>query len=91
MKKALPLILILPALLCLAPAPPPAAASPSGGTAREKIADSPGCAVTLLKNRDYFNALCGKIREARRQIVLAFFLFRTEDTRRAIRKSFWPN
>lgn len=77
MRKAIHLILILPVLLCLACASPPAAASPSGGIARENIADSRNCAVTLLKNRDYFNALCGKIREARHQIVLAFFLFRT--------------
>lgn len=77
MKRTFPLILLIPILLCLQPGPPPVAAGPSGGTSAKTAADSKGCAVTLLKNRDYFNALCEKIRDARRQIVLAFFLFRT--------------
>ena len=77
MKKTVPLILVIPVLLSLLPGPPAVAAARPGGTSLETTVDSKGCAVTLLKNRDYFNALCGKIREARHQIVLAFFLFRT--------------
>ena len=77
MKKTVPLILVIPVLLSLLPGPPAVAAARPGGTSLETTADSKGCAVTLLKNRDYFSALCEKIRDARRQIVLAFFLFRT--------------
>ena len=77
MKKTVPLILVIPVLLSLLPGPPAVAAARPGGTSLETTVDSKGCAVTLLKNRDYFSALCEKIRDARRQIVLAFFLFRT--------------
>lgn len=77
MKKAFALIMAIPVLLLLQPGSPAHAAARQGGTSLEATADSKGCSVTLLKNRDYFNTLCGKIREARRQIVLAFFLFRT--------------
>lgn len=77
MKKTVPLILVIPVLLSLLPGPPAVTAARPGGTSLETTVDSKGCAVTLLKNRDYFSALCEKIRDARRQIVLAFFLFRT--------------
>ena len=77
MKRTVPLILVIPILLSLLPGPLPVAAARPGEASLETAADSKGCAVTLLKNRDYFSALCEKIRDARRQIVLAFFLFRT--------------
>ncbi len=76
MKRTLPLILVITALLFLHPGPPQAAAARPGGTSPSTAADSKACAVTLLKNRDYFNSLREKIRDARSQIVLAFFLFR---------------
>jgi phosphatidylserine/phosphatidylglycerophosphate/cardiolipin synthase-like enzyme len=42
-----------------------------------KPVDLDGGRLTLLKNREYFHALSEKIREARTQIVMAFFLFKT--------------
>jgi phosphatidylserine/phosphatidylglycerophosphate/cardiolipin synthase-like enzyme len=45
--------------------------------ALEKAIDLKGCPVTLLKNRAYFHALSEKIRDAGKQIVMAFFLFKT--------------
>jgi phosphatidylserine/phosphatidylglycerophosphate/cardiolipin synthase-like enzyme len=44
-----------------------------------KPAGQGGCSLTLLKNRAYFPALSEKIRGARRQIDLAFFLFKTNN------------
>jgi phosphatidylserine/phosphatidylglycerophosphate/cardiolipin synthase-like enzyme len=35
------------------------------------------CSLKLLKNRDYFQALSEKIRDAGQQITMAFFLFKT--------------
>ena len=43
----------------------------------EKPIDLKGCPVTLLKNREYFHALSERIRDARKQIVMSFFLFKT--------------
>lgn len=45
--------------------------------ALKKPIDLNGCRLTLLKNREYFHALSERIREARTQIVMAFFLFKT--------------
>jgi len=45
--------------------------------ALQKSVDLDGCRLTLLKNREYFHALSEKIRDARTQIVMAFFLFKT--------------
>jgi len=38
---------------------------------------SPECRVTLLKNRDYFPALVKAIDGAEKEIVMSFFLFKT--------------
>jgi phosphatidylserine/phosphatidylglycerophosphate/cardiolipin synthase-like enzyme len=43
----------------------------------QKPIDQNGCPLTLLKNREYFHALSERIRAARTQIVMAFFLFKT--------------
>jgi phosphatidylserine/phosphatidylglycerophosphate/cardiolipin synthase-like enzyme len=45
--------------------------------ALQKPIDQNGCPLTLLKNRAYFHALSERIRDARKQIVMAFFLFKT--------------
>lgn len=44
-----------------------------------KPVDQSGCPVTLLKNKAYFHALSEKIRAARSEIVMAFFLFKTNN------------
>jgi phosphatidylserine/phosphatidylglycerophosphate/cardiolipin synthase-like enzyme len=41
--------------------------------------DQSGCPLTLLKNKAYFHALSEKIRDARSEIVMAFFLFKTNN------------
>ena len=61
MKRTVPLILVIPILLSLLPGPLPVAAARPGEASLETAADSKGCAVTLLKNRDYFSALCEKL------------------------------
>jgi phosphatidylserine/phosphatidylglycerophosphate/cardiolipin synthase-like enzyme len=76
MKKAISMIAVIAVLLFAPLGLPPHAEARQVGTSLETTADAKAGTVTLLKNRDYFNALCGKIREARRQIVLAFFLFK---------------
>jgi len=43
----------------------------------QKPTDLDGYRLTLLKNREYFHALSERIRDARTQIVMAFFLFKT--------------
>lgn len=45
--------------------------------ALQKPIDQNGCPLTLLKNRAYFYALSERIRDARTQIVMALFLFKT--------------
>jgi phosphatidylserine/phosphatidylglycerophosphate/cardiolipin synthase-like enzyme len=45
--------------------------------ALQKPVDQNGCPLTLLKNKAYFHALSERIRDARKQIVMAFFLFKT--------------
>ena len=37
----------------------------------------PGCSVTLLKNREYFPALAAAIDNAQKEILMSFFLFKT--------------
>jgi phosphatidylserine/phosphatidylglycerophosphate/cardiolipin synthase-like enzyme len=69
------LILAVGAFLCLMLAMP--AASAARGLTDENAADGRGCPVTLLRNKDYFFTLSQKIQEARKQIVMAFFLFKT--------------
>jgi phosphatidylserine/phosphatidylglycerophosphate/cardiolipin synthase-like enzyme len=45
--------------------------------ALQKPVGQSGCPLTLLKNKAYFHALSERIRDARTQIVMAFFLFKT--------------
>lgn len=45
--------------------------------ALQKPVGQNGCPLMLLKNREYFHALSERIRDARTQIVMAFFLFKT--------------
>ena len=56
---------------------PSIAAALERGSVPEASVDLKGCTLTLLKNRDYFRALSEKIHEARKEIRLAFFLFKT--------------
>jgi hypothetical protein len=56
---------------------PSVAAAVERGSVPEASVDLKGCTLTLLKNRDYFRALSEKIHEARKEIRLAFFLFKT--------------
>ena len=69
-------IAILSVLLVCVPYPVTAA---DRKPALQRPINMDGCPLTLLKNRDYFHALSEKIRDARRQIVLAFFLFKTNN------------
>ena len=45
--------------------------------ALQKPIDQNCCPLTLLKNKAYFHALSERIRDARTQILMAFFLFKT--------------
>lgn len=45
--------------------------------ALQRPIDQDGCPLTLLKNKAYFSALSESIQAARKQIVMAFFLFKT--------------
>jgi phosphatidylserine/phosphatidylglycerophosphate/cardiolipin synthase-like enzyme len=56
---------------------PSVSAAADQKTALKKPIDLQDCRLTLLKNREYFHALSERIREARTQIVMAFFLFKT--------------
>jgi phosphatidylserine/phosphatidylglycerophosphate/cardiolipin synthase-like enzyme len=44
-----------------------------------KPVDQSGRPLTLLKNKAYFHALSEKIRDARSEIVMAYFLFKTNN------------
>lgn len=68
------LISMMPVLQALGPA---VAAAADRRPVMEKTIDLKGCPVVLLKNREYFHALSERIRDARTQIVMAFFLFKT--------------
>jgi phosphatidylserine/phosphatidylglycerophosphate/cardiolipin synthase-like enzyme len=56
---------------------PSVSAAADQKTALKKPIDLQDSRLTLLKNREYFHALSERIREARTQIVMAFFLFKT--------------
>jgi phosphatidylserine/phosphatidylglycerophosphate/cardiolipin synthase-like enzyme len=56
---------------------PSVSAAADQKTALKKPIDLQDCRLTLLKNREYFHALSERIQEARTQIVMAFFLFKT--------------
>ena len=65
--------LILLLLICTLVPPPFLMGSP--------LSDS-DCRATLLKNRDYFPALIKAIDNARKEIVMSFFLFKTNGYRK---------
>lgn len=67
-------ILMMPALQASIPS---VSAAADRKPALEKSIDLNGCRLTLLKNREYFHALSKRIQDARTQIVMAFFLFKT--------------
>jgi len=67
-------ILMMPAFQSFIPS---VSAAADQKPALKKPIDLNGCRLTLLKNREYFHALSERIREARTQIVMAFFLFKT--------------
>ena len=65
------LILMMPALQASIPS---VSAAVDRKPALKKPIDLNGCRLTLLKNREYFHALSERIRDARTQIFMAFFL-----------------
>ena len=67
-------ISMMPVLQALGP---PIATAADRKPVLENAIDLKGCPVTLLKNREYFHALSERIRDARKQIAMAFFLFKT--------------
>jgi phosphatidylserine/phosphatidylglycerophosphate/cardiolipin synthase-like enzyme len=67
-------ILMMPALQASIPS---VSAAADQKPALKKPIDLNDCRLTLLKNKAYFHALSERIREARTQIVMAFFLFKT--------------
>ena len=68
------LILMMPALQASIPS---VSAAVDRKPALKKPIDLNGCPLTLLKNKAYFHALSERIQDARTQIVMAFFLFKT--------------
>lgn len=74
MKKVLFLIMIVPVMMF---GVLPGGATAEGRPPFEAPASLKDGSVTLLKNKDYFHALSAKIYEARKEIVMAFFLFKT--------------
>jgi phosphatidylserine/phosphatidylglycerophosphate/cardiolipin synthase-like enzyme len=76
MKRCLCLIFFVWAMTFLTVSMPSVSAAADPKPALRPT-DLKGCPVTLLKNREYFHALSERIRDARTQIVMAFFLFKT--------------
>jgi phosphatidylserine/phosphatidylglycerophosphate/cardiolipin synthase-like enzyme len=77
MKKGLFWAMIALAMMHLPFGVLPGAATAEGRAPLEAPASLKDISVTLLKNRDYFQALSAKIHEARKEVVMAFFLFKT--------------
>jgi phosphatidylserine/phosphatidylglycerophosphate/cardiolipin synthase-like enzyme len=84
LTKAISLLILIFFLFLAIPLSLPERLSPSvaagHGTARGKEAHPSslqGCSVTLLKNREYFPALLAAIDNAQKEILLSFFLFKT--------------
>jgi phosphatidylserine/phosphatidylglycerophosphate/cardiolipin synthase-like enzyme len=71
------LVLLISMMSVLQGFRPSVAAAADRKPVLEKPIDLKGCPVTLLKNREYFHALSEKIQDARKQIAMAFFLFKT--------------
>ena len=77
MKKYLCFVFFVLMMAVLQASLPSVSAATDRKPALPKTIDQNGCPLTLLKNRAYFYALSERIRDARTQIVLAFFLFKT--------------
>ncbi|PKN05470.1 MAG: phospholipase [Deltaproteobacteria bacterium HGW-Deltaproteobacteria-9] len=76
-KKILCSIFFIFMMAALPSSLPSVSAATDRKPALPKTIDQNGCPLTLLKNKAYFHALSEKIRDARTQIVMAFFLFKT--------------
>ena len=77
MKKCLCLVFFVWMMTALTVPLPSVSEAADRKPALQKPIDQNGCPLTLLKNRAYFHALSERIRDARTQIVMAFFLFKT--------------
>jgi len=77
LRKVIIIILSVLTLSALLTAMSSVATASDLTTAVERQTDLKGYTLTLLRNREYFQALSERIREARTQIVIAFFLFKT--------------
>jgi phosphatidylserine/phosphatidylglycerophosphate/cardiolipin synthase-like enzyme len=77
MKKCLCLVSFVGVMTALTVSIPSVSAAADRTPTMQKPTDLDGYRLTLLKNREYFHALSERIRAARTQIVMAFFLFKT--------------
>jgi phosphatidylserine/phosphatidylglycerophosphate/cardiolipin synthase-like enzyme len=77
MKKCLCLVSVVGVMTALTVSIPSVSAAADRTPTMQKPTDLDGYRLTLLKNREYFHALSERIRAARTQIVMAFFLFKT--------------
>ncbi|MFH1080470.1 MAG: phospholipase D-like domain-containing protein [Pseudomonadota bacterium] len=76
-RKMAYVVLFILVILALQASIPSVSAAADRKPALRKPIDLNGCHLTLLKNREYFHALSERIQDARTQIVMAFFLFKT--------------
>lgn len=77
LKKVLCVVFIAGVMTVLTASMPSVSAAADRKPALLKSVDLNGCPLTLLKNREYFHAFSERVRDARTQIVMAFFLFKT--------------
>ena len=77
MKKCLCLVFFVLMMTALTVSLPSLLAATDRKPALQKPIDQNCCPLTLLKNKAYFHALSERIRDARTQILMAFFLFKT--------------
>jgi phosphatidylserine/phosphatidylglycerophosphate/cardiolipin synthase-like enzyme len=77
MKKVLCWVFFVLMIPALQASMPSVSAAADQKTALKKPIDLQDSRLTLLKNREYFHALSERIQDARTQIVMAFFLFKT--------------
>jgi phosphatidylserine/phosphatidylglycerophosphate/cardiolipin synthase-like enzyme len=76
-KKILCSIFFIFMMAALQSSLPPVSEAADRKPALQKPIDQNCCPLTLLKNKAYFHALSERIRDARTQILMAFFLFKT--------------
>ena len=77
MKKCLSFVFFILIMMALQASMASVSAAADRTPALQKPIDLKGCPLMLLKNREYFHALSERIQNARTQIVMAFFLFKT--------------